>query len=297
MFMIAVLTLLVVLLPSQALAWGPGVHMAIGNHVLAHLHELGPTLGALLLAHPEHFLYGCLSADIFIGKGCKFTPTHSHNWETGKKLLRQAESPGVTAYAYGYLSHLAADVIAHNYLVPNMLGFSAGRGKFAHTYVEMLADLQVDWPRKQASRIFRTPHPNEDRTLVSTIGQKRLPFRIKKHIFKQSLHLVEDRAYKRSLRLFRGLLPFARKEALIRESIGFAQILVMDLLENPLRSPVLECDPIGSSNLSQIRHFRRKQRQYYDQHGQGIIFPLDTRLQLCLQTPGDPHARISEFFT
>lgn len=286
---------LLLLLPGEALAWGPGVHMAIGNNVLAHLHLFAPTLAAVLAAHPEQYLYGCLSADIFIGKGCAYTPTHSHNWDTGRALLRQAHDSEAQAYAYGYLSHLAADVIAHNYLVPNMLGFSAGRGKLAHTYVEMLADLQVDWPRKQASRIFSQAHREADSTLITTMGQKKLPFVLKKHIFRQSLHLVEEKSYKRSLRVFRRVLPFARKEELIAQSIDFAQELVMDLLHNPQRSPVLECDPIGSSNLGQVRYFRRKQRHYYTQHGQGIIFPLDTRLSGCLNSTGESDEDLPAF--
>lgn len=287
--------IILLICPSDALAWGPGVHMAIGNHVLTHLSLFAPAVAEVLAAHPEQFLYGCLSADIFIGKGSKFTPSHSHNWDTGRALLRQADSPATLAYAYGYLAHLAADVIAHNYLVPNMLGFSAGRGKFAHTYVEMLADLQVDLPRRQASRIFRIPHPEADASLVQTVGQKRLPFTIKKRIFRQSLQLVEERSYKRSLRAFRGLLPFSRKEAFIAEAIDYARDLVVDLLRNPQRSAVLECDPIGSSNLGQVRRFQRKQRSYYTTRGEGIIFPLDTRLEPCLQDTGGSHDRISQF--
>jgi hypothetical protein len=287
--------LLLFLLPSEALAWGPGVHMAIGNNVLAHLHLFAPALASALAAHPERFLYGCLSADIFIGKGCKFTPTHSHNWDTGRALLRQAENAETQAYAYGYLSHLAADVIAHNYLVPNMLGFSAGRGKFAHTYVEMLADLQVECPRKQASRIFRLPHHEEDSTLVGTMGQRRLPFFIKKRIFRQSLRLVEKRTYKNSLRIFRDLLPFSGKKVFISEAISYAQDLVFDMLQNPMRSPVMECDPIGSSNLSQVRRFQRRQRSFYTAHGDGIIFPLDSRLETCLNAHGGLYEDFSRF--
>ncbi len=289
--------LILLLCPQDALAWGPGVHMAIGNNVLAHLHLFAPALASVLALHPEHYLYGCLSADIFIGKGCKYTPTHSHNWDTGRALLRQAEDSEAQAYAYGYLSHLAADVIAHNYLVPNILGFSAGRGKFAHTYVEMLADLQVECPRKQASRIFRIPRPESDDTLVLTMGQKKLPFSIKKRIFRESLRLVERRSYKNSLRAFRDLLPFARKEVFMAEAISYAQDMVLDLLQNPQRSPVMECDPIGSSNLNQVLRFQRKQRSYYTEHGEGIIFPLDTRLETCLHDFGGPHDQLSHFST
>lgn len=269
--------------PLDVLAWGPGVHMAIGNHVLAHAHVLGPVMAALLGSQSRRFLYGCLAADIFIGKGCRFTPTHSHNWDTGKVLLRQATSSEMMAYAYGYLSHLAADVIAHNYLVPNMLGFSAGRGKMAHTYVEMLADLRVEVPSWQATSIFRDHYEHEDGTLVATMQQKKLPFTIKKKIFQQGLRLMERKTCQKSLCMLKKLVPRTDQDALIGEAIGFARELVMDVLSDPCHSPVLECDPIGSSNLFQIRHFRRSQRKYYQQHGAGIIFPLDTRLEARLR--------------
>ncbi|MDP3429525.1 MAG: hypothetical protein Q8R89_04255, partial [Desulfomicrobium sp.] len=98
-----------------------------------------------------------------------------------------------------------------------------------------------------------------------------------------------------SLRVFRDLLPFARKEVFMAEAISYAQDMVLDLLQNPMRSPVMECDPIGSSNLSQVRHFQRKQRSYYSNRGEGIIFPLDTRLEPCLQAFGEPNDRFSQF--
>lgn len=276
--------------PTDALAWGPGVHMAIGHYALEHLHSVAPSVAAALSLHPGQFLYGCLSADIFIGKGCRFTPTHSHNWDTGQALLRQAGTPEATAYAYGYLSHLAADVIAHNYLVPNMLGFSAGHGKLSHTYVEMLADLRVNSP--QASPLFRAPHGPEDAMLRTAVAQKKMPFLLKKHLFHQSLRLVEKKSYRFSLGMLHRGLP-GRKETLILESIGFARKLVMDFLRDPRRSPALECDPIGSANLDRALSFRKRQRGYYLRHGQGIIFPLDPRLETCLHPTGGPHEHFS----
>lgn len=288
--------LLLFLFPAEAWAWGPGVHLAIGDHVLTHLQGFAPVVASALTLHPQRFLYGCLSADILIGKGCRFTPTHSHNWSTGRTLLRQAESSEEAAYAYGYLSHLAADVIAHNYLVPNMLAFSAGHGKFSHTYVEMQADLRVEWP--EASRLFRLPHKAEDKLLRLAVAQKKMPFLMKKHLFRQSVWLVEKKSYRRSLGIFRHANPSTWniwKDEFILKSIDLAQNLVMNLLSDPLRSPALECDPIGSANLDQIRSFRKRQRDYYLRHGQGIIFPLDPRLETFLLPQGDNHELISRF--
>lgn len=291
---LSALVICILLNPSEAIAWGPAVHMAIGHHVLGNLSLLPAALGALLSAHPDEFLYGCLSADIFIGKGSAFKPLHSHNWSTGYSLLHRADTPELESYAWGYLSHLAADVIAHNYLVPNMLGYTAGRGKFAHTYAEMLADLHVNRPHKLASRLFGTPRPLPDKTLAATMRQRILPFRIKKHIFRHSLHLAEQRVYRGSLKLFKTLARTRNRDALIRQSIDYATDLVMDLLKNPLHSPVLECDPIGCATLGQARKFRRRQRLYYLAHKEGIIFPLDARLEPCLQSSGEQHGHLSD---
>ncbi|GAB1410133.1 zinc dependent phospholipase C family protein [Desulfovibrionales bacterium] len=277
--MVFLLILLVLcLLPDQAWAWGPGVHLAIANTLLARTADLPQALVAILSAHPEHFLYGALSADIFIGKGCTTTPTHSHNWDTARALWRTAHEPAHQAYAYGYLTHLAADVIAHNYLVPNLLGFSSGRGKLAHTYVEMLADLRVEWPQKQGSFLFRRPHSRSDALLLQAVHQRTLPFTLKKHLFRRSLGLVEHQRYKGSLRLMQRILPFARQDQLIDQAIGFAHDLALDILRNPVHSPAIACDPVGSVSLARVRGFQRKQRRYYATHGHGIIFPLDTRL-------------------
>ena len=135
--------LFLVLLPEQAVAWGPGVHLALGSQVLASVQYLSSVVASAICAYPQVFLYGSLSADIFIGKGCRFTPTHSHNWSLGFDLLKGAESPRQQAYAYGYLAHLAADVIAHNYFVPNMLDILPMPEKMAHVFVEMQADREV----------------------------------------------------------------------------------------------------------------------------------------------------------
>lgn len=92
--LVTLVAIAVAMVPGQALAWGPGVHLALGNSVLANLACLPPLLAALLRRHGSAFLYGCLSADIFIGKGTDFRPGHSHNWVTGFKLLHSARALG-----------------------------------------------------------------------------------------------------------------------------------------------------------------------------------------------------------
>ena len=116
-------------LPEEVLAWGPGVHMVTGNWVLQNLTALSPAMAALLMRYPGQFLHGCLSADIFIGKGSVAREGHSHNWDSAFALLRRADRGRRKAYAYGYLAHLAADTVAHNVYVPESFARAPGSGR------------------------------------------------------------------------------------------------------------------------------------------------------------------------
>jgi len=48
------------LLPQQALAWGPGAHMVAGNWILQNLTVLSGAAAEALMHYPGQFLYGSL---------------------------------------------------------------------------------------------------------------------------------------------------------------------------------------------------------------------------------------------
>jgi hypothetical protein len=69
-------------------------------------------------AYPKDFLYGSVAADISLAK--KYVPEgrHCHHWHIGEEIFETAETERLRAVGLGYLSHLAADTIAHNFFVP-----------------------------------------------------------------------------------------------------------------------------------------------------------------------------------
>src|SRR5215469_11635649 len=105
--------------PSPALAWGPATHIALGVQVLATVITPEHPLQAILSNLPEVFLYGSLAPDIVQGRRLQSRfRRHSHNWSTGFGLLSSARDEEQRCFALGYLSHLAADVVAHNFFLP-----------------------------------------------------------------------------------------------------------------------------------------------------------------------------------
>ncbi len=134
----------IALATTEAHAWGPGIHMVKGSYILENLHLILPSIAQLLRACPRDFLYGCISADFFIGKGHRRRDGHCHNWSVGLKMLAAANTSANEAFCYGYLAHLAADIVAHNYYIPNQLYLTASTKRLGHVYWEFRSDSHID---------------------------------------------------------------------------------------------------------------------------------------------------------
>ena len=129
--------------PSEAYAWGPGTHVEMAMRILADATFVVPFIARLIQQFPEDFIYGVTSPDIIVGKKYAGYHHHCHNWRMGKLILSEAQTDRQRAASYGYLVHLAMDVVAHNYYVPFKIVRSYPTRLLSHTYWEMRFDLKV----------------------------------------------------------------------------------------------------------------------------------------------------------
>ena len=279
------------LAPTAVWAWGPGVHMALGNYFLAHLELLAPALAQLLASHPNAFLYGSLSADIFIGKGSKNKPRHSHNWSTAFELLAAASGSRNASYAYGYLAHLAADTVAHNYYVPTMLGLTSGGGRISHALVELRADWEVEWSRDQARGLFQAGLRETDRRLMAATKHRAVVFLLKRLVYKRGLALGKRRAMEYPLVNLRRIFaardlafpgPYCQR-GYCHEMIDLALAVTLDLLKAPAAAAALAKDPIGAQQLKEIKGLRPKLYGPELLLDPGRLFPLEENYKALLK--------------
>ncbi len=128
--------MLMALFPRDAYAWTPATHIFLGESVLANLVQLPEVVAALLRAFPYDFLYGSIAADTSMAK--KYAPVgrHCHSWHVGQEIYDQAETDALKAFGLGYLAHLAADTVAHNYFVPRQLVVTSRTIALGHSYWE-----------------------------------------------------------------------------------------------------------------------------------------------------------------
>lgn len=247
------------LVPEVAYAWGPGAHMVTGNWVLQNLAVLPSVVAEPLMQYPGLFLQGCLSADIFIGKGSKAKKGHSHNWESAEALLARAKSPGQKAYAYGYLSHLAADTVAHNVFVPHLLPIAPGSGKIAHVYLEMQADRLLDWDAEDALSVFRERRSAASLALLrKTLNKNVVKFGLQSRVFQGSVALGGSGPWRKGLTAVDTLFPDHVRRAYLDGLLTVATRAVVDVLKHGSASPVFTLDPIGAKALAEAGERRMK---------------------------------------
>jgi hypothetical protein len=266
-FMVKVLTLaagvlgLDLVFSSSALAWGPAVHTAIACHILENTAPLMASLASTIRAYPLEYLYGSLSADFFVGKGQKRKAGHSHNWETGRRFLSEAADDREASYAYGFLSHLAADVVAHNYFVPNLIHRASTWKRMGHIYWEARVDQHLGPMYMRIAReVLTMERLGCDDMLQSAVGKRRQGLKTRRRIFTQSVKFADYLNAFQPPAMFQRSPHYRISPDYISFTVGLSYRLVRDLLSNPETSPCLGFDPIGTRNLliaGRYRFFNR----------------------------------------
>jgi hypothetical protein len=255
---VLVLTCLLLLIPGDALAWGMGVHLQTGSYILNHLASLPGPLQTLLSNHPYDFLYGCISADITIGKKFTHYLKHCHSWRIGRQILAAARTEGQKACAYGYLNHLAADTVAHSFMVPFKMVRTFNTVMLKHTYWEMRFESNVPpeiWSlaRTIAGMDFRA----NDALMSKVLSRTLFSFATNKRVFNSILLLSRLQRWQKMLQSVGEHSKWTLQEEDQEEYLSLARQAAMSVLRDMDESPYWKADPAGERALNAARVIRR----------------------------------------
>jgi len=262
MLLAGLVALIVLVWPADAHAWGPVTHLVHGTQVLSSLSILGPALQEILRENRFAYLYGCVAADIVVGK--KYTRslyTHCHCWPVGWQIAEAAQSEREQAFAYGYLSHLAGDVYSHNHYVPVQLIVSYQARTLRHIYWEARFDAAQDRDRWQLIRqVFTHRYPDCDRLVERVVERTLFSFRTNKRIFNSVMSLQQLEQWQGMVRRLssrsRYVLPPTEVDRFNNLCLG----AIHDLLAHGQRSACQDADPTGRESLARAEALRRKLR-------------------------------------
>lgn len=244
---------------EPAWAWGPGAHIFLGREILGALSLLPAGIAALLRLRPYDFLYGCVAADITLGK--KYAPAgrHCHHWHVANELREAADSPATRAFALGYLTHLAADTTAHNFYVPRRLLTSAQTHSFGHSYWEHRIDAQLGEEYLRAARrlVLDFDHAHNDALLDRILDPTVFSFQTNRRIFRGMIRVTGHDTWHA---LFVRVIDLSRWDVDDAEALTWmAHTLdyTLDYLIHGNNSIAVRLDPTGEERLSEARRLRR----------------------------------------
>ena len=260
--MLAGLVILLLAWPVDAFAWGPVTHLVHGSRILEELALLTGPLEALLRDHRFAYLYGCVAADIFHAK--KYTRslyTHCHCWPVGWQIVDAARNEREEAFAYGYLSHLAADVYSHNHFVPVQLVLSFESRTLRHLYWEARFDAAQDRDRWRLIRsVLGHRYRDLDRLVERVVERTLFSFKTNKRIFDSLMALQQLDQWQVMVRGLgeRSRYPLPATE--VDRFNGLCVSAIQDLLLHGRDSACQHADPTGRDALAQAAALRRKLR-------------------------------------
>jgi hypothetical protein len=251
-------------MPHEALAWGPGIHLQLGSAVLNNLQLLEPAIAAAIAAFPNDFLYGCIAADITVGKKFTHYLLHCHRWRVGLKVLENAATPAHRACAYGYLTHLAADSIAHNYFVPYKIMLSFSTLTMKHAYWEMRFESYVEkdiW--ETGMQVSRENYHGNDALLRRVLSDTIFSFGTNKRIFNSILLVSRLEKWQQMLKTFHDSSRYILEENDRDEYMSLALEAVFDTLNGMEDSRYFQADPTGERALLSAETVRKNLRLLY----------------------------------
>ena len=256
--------LLALLWPSDAQAWAPLAHLSFSAQALGNLGAVHGTLWDLLYVHANEFLYGSLAADIVVGKNMARFVHHCHNWRVGFNVLHEAREGPEKAFAWGFLAHLAADTVAHNYYVPWKLVSSFNKARTGHAYWELRYDQRLDpdlsrLARQVAGKATRL----HDRLLKRTLRHASiLPFPVSRRLFGSMVLSAKVSRFQQMSRL--ALAPERRlplEDDLLAETNELAVRAILGLLLDGARCEAATADATGERNLHMALKLRQALRR------------------------------------
>lgn len=212
------LVLLFALAAATALAWGPGNHLEFASRVYrGRRRALSKGTAELLRTQRNAYFYGNIAADIINFKGFGGHYNHCHRWTIVRDMQEKADEPSEHAFILGYLSHLAADTIAHNHFVPYHLARYARSKSLGHLYWEMRADSFVPEARWDIVARLKADATLDglDDLVNRAVPKKALSMRANKLLFNHVLLIAQRNRWRRAVDRLHGMAHSPLEEAFL----------------------------------------------------------------------------------
>src|SRR6267143_214282 len=246
------------LTPAIAQSWTPGTHIFLGEAVMRSLALLPSSIAELLSTYPYDFLYGSIAADTSIAKKYAAAGRHCHSWNVGFEIHDKAESEALRAFALGYLAHLAADSVAHNYFVPHQLTITSSTAALGHSYWESRFDMHIgERFSRTAKQLILRDHTHSDEHLDRILSPTIFSTPTNRRIFRGMVYVADSESWQRIFHLVEEKSRWDLAEGEVETYMARAFDYIIDLMTRLDQAEPYKLDPAGTNALREAKKVRR----------------------------------------
>ncbi len=245
---------LVLFLSRESFGWGLSTHIELAQSLLNEAIIIGGAVSSLILAHRKDFIIGNILADVIIGKKFSTRRKQSHHWPAGLRIMEGARDDSARAFAYGFLTHLAADTVAHNEFVPRQIVLANSTIAFGHLYWELRADQCVDLKlRNELPELLRYSADIYDRQLAENIYPHIKWFGFNRRMFSRVNRLAVGEKFGKAMNICENLSLWQLSQNYLSPYKAKSLERMTDILVNGWSSKVMLEDPNGTQAFKLLK--------------------------------------------
>ena len=271
---LVILAIAIILVPSEAFAWGPGTHLEVATGLLRDTAIFAPAVASLIKKYRDQFVYGMVSADVLVGKKYAGYLHHNHNWSIGWEVFKNCKTAKEKASGYGYLTHLASDIVAHNYYIPYMVIRSFDAKMVNHTYWELRFDMHVEkenW--EEVKRVLKADVHVFDKVLENTLKRPMFSYRTNRRIFNTILMMQQFKQIRRAVEIHSKFSQWPLKKSEVKHYKSLVMATARDFLKDFNKAECLSGDPAGFERLKYANETRKTLKKFVSR---GMVSRSDT---------------------
>jgi hypothetical protein len=255
---VGVALLVLALTPAAAYAWTPGTHIFLGEAIMRSLPLLPASVSELIAAFPYDFLYGSIAADTSIAKKYAAAGRHCHSWNIGMEIYDRAGPEPMRAFGLGYLAHLAADTVAHNYFVPHQLAITSTTSALGHSYWESRIDTHVgERFSRRAREVILLDHSASDGHLDRILSPTIFSTPTNRRIFRGMVYVTDTESWQRIFQMVSEKSRWDLQENDVSAYMTRSYDYIIDLFNRFDSAEPYSLDPAGLSALREAKRVRR----------------------------------------
>ncbi len=216
------------------------------------------SVAELLIAFPYDFLYGSIAADTSIAKKYAAAGRHCHSWNVGFEIYDRARDERLRSFGLGYLAHLAADAVAHNYFVPRQLTVTSSTTALGHSYWESRFETHIGTEHSRKAReVILLDHSREDEHLDGILSPTIFSTPTNRRIFRGMVYVTDTESWQRIFQLMAERSRWDLGNDQVGGYMNRSFDYIIDLFNRLDRSEPYLLDPSGDEALRYAKRIRR----------------------------------------